>query len=85
MKKKIEHSTKANMAPFFIPLAIAVIVAIAGVIMIVVNSVNSYVFGIIALIAAGLIWIFSLTKLEYLLSTKIYVTNKKVILKSGVL
>ena len=82
--EKIEYSTKANMTPFLIPICLTAALVIAGIIMIVINTATSYSYGIIALVVAGLILIYSLTRLEYLLSTKIYVTDKRVILKSGV-
>lgn len=82
--EKVEQTSKANMAPFLIPICLTAALVIAGIIMIIVNTVNSFVFGIVALVVAGFVLIYSLTRLEYLLSTKIYVTDKRVILKSGI-
>ncbi len=82
--EQIEHTAKASMAPFFMPLGVTAVLAIAGIIMIAINGIHSIVYGIISLIVAGFVLLFSLVKLEYVLSTKIYVTNKRVILKSGV-
>lgn len=81
--EQIEHTTKANLAPFFVPFAVSLIAAIPGLIMSFNHDNGIKAFGVILVIIAGLILIFALTRLEVILSTKIYVTDKRVILKSG--
>lgn len=86
-EEQVETTANANMAPFFVPLGFAVALTVAGLIMTLNSALNSGIFalGIIAFVFAIAVLIFALTKLEYALSTKIYITNKRVILKSGVL
>ena len=83
--EKIERSTKAHLAPFFVPLCIALILAIIGIVLLIIDSMSSVVYGVIVFIVAGLILIYGLTRLEYLLTTKIFVTDRRVILKSGII
>lgn len=88
--EEIVKVSKASPAPFLIPFVIGLVLIIAGIIMNLVKPHNAYsgyweIYGLLAIIAGGVICVFALTILEYIISTKIYITNKRVIFNSGII
>lgn len=83
--EKVECTSTSSKVPFFIVLTVAVIIAIVGAILMATSHYTSGTFalGIILEVIAIAVAIFSLTKLEYILSTKITITDKRIILLSG--
>ncbi len=81
--EKVEYKAKISLVPFLVGVIIAAIIGVIGLILqfIYTNAIGGIVFYIIA----GLVLIYSLQLLEYSLSTHLYVTDKRVFVRSGIL
>lgn len=85
--ENLEYTTRSSFAPFFVPLGVTLAFTVFGAIVVSTNSYNSGIFalGVISIIAAVATGLFALTKLEYILTTKLYITSKRIIVNSGLL
>lgn len=80
--ESVENALKLSFAPFYIGFAFVALFVVAGLIF--KQTQHSWVMYLMMLFAF-LVLVYTLIQLEYILSTKVYITNKRVILRTGVL
>lgn len=85
--EQIEYVSRLSFVPIYICLIFTAAFVINGFIFLNVKPhwALGTSIGVASFICAGFVLLYCLTVLEYILSTKIYITNKRVFIHTGVL